>query len=114
MAIVAGAGAGVWVAVTFWTSALILLIIAARVKLARLPLIGAAVVLIIIPAVLILGHLFSGRIDNSKTIVYEYITHIRRSLVAWAVLFSLAALSYINETQWSFLNRAKSLKDWLD
>ena len=114
MAVVAGAGAGIWVAVTFWTLALILLIVAVRVKLARLPLILAAVVLITIPTVLILGHLFSGRIDDSKTVVYEYITHIRRALVAWCVLFSLAAFNYINKSHFSFLNRAKPLKDWLD
>ena len=66
MAVVAGAGAGIWVAVTFWTSALILLIIAARVKLARLPLILASLLFIAIPTVLILGHLYSGRVEDQK------------------------------------------------
>jgi len=96
MAVVLGAGAGVWIAGFFWGFALLSCFLSSRVPKKSKPIfIAIFFALLIIPIILIVLALYGDTYPPAGPVVYEYLTHVRRALIVWAVLMLLLGLGSV-------------------
>ena len=90
MAISLGAGAGVWIVGVFWSLALFVCCLTSKVRGNALKfLIVLLFILVFLPLGLVLLALYENSYTYSGPVIYEYITHIRRALLALSFILLL-------------------------